>query len=62
MEKGNLQKLTLVFVISPLKQQADSNGLIVVELKRDIKYRGYVYFEPVCPNVIHQTLNYLKTQ
>ena len=62
MEKGKLQKLTLVFVISPLKEQADSNGLIVVELKRDIKYRGNAYFEPVCPNVIHQALNYLKTQ
>ena len=25
------------------------------------KYRGYVYFEPIRPNVIYQALNYLKT-
>ena len=41
---------------------ADSNGLILVKLKRDPKYRGYVYFGPVLPNVIYQALNYLKTQ
>ena len=29
---------------------ADSNGLIVVKLKRDLKYKDYVYFEPVRPN------------
>ena len=70
MEKGNLQKLREVFVISQLKQQiyaifcqrpADSNELIVVKWKRDIHCRGYVYFEPVCPNVMYQALNYLKT-
>ena len=33
----------------------------MVKLKRDLKYRGYVYFEPVRPNVIYQALNYLKT-
>ena len=41
---------------------ADSNGLIEVKLKWELKYRGYVYFKPVRPNVIYQTLNYLKTQ
>ena len=69
MEKENLQKLRVVFVMSLLKHQtcnilprpADSNGLIVVKSKRDLKYRGYVYFEPICPNVICQALNYLKT-
>ena len=40
----------------------DSDGLIAVKLKRDLKYRGYVYFEPVCANVIYQVLNYLKTR
>ena len=40
---------------------ADSDGLVVVKLKRDLKYRGYVYFEPVHQNVICQALNYLKT-
>ena len=27
----------------------------MVKLKRDLKYRGYVYFEPVHPNVIPRT-------
>ena len=41
----NLLKLRLMFVISPLRQQiyainADSSELIVVKLKRDLKYRG----------------------
>ena len=40
---------------------ADSNGLIVVKLKRDLKYKGYDFFEAVCPNAIYQALNYLKT-
>ena len=44
-----------------LPRPADSNGLIVVKLKRDLKYRGYLYFEPVCPNVIYEPLHYLKT-
>ena len=44
-----------------LPRPADSNGLIVVKLKRDLKYKGYVYFKPVRPNVIYQALNYLKT-
>ena len=45
-----------------LPRPADSNGLIVVKLKWDLKYRGYVYFEPVRPSVIYQALNYLRTQ
>ena len=44
-----------------LPRSADSNGLILIKLKRDLKYRGYVYFEPVRPNAIYQALNYLKT-
>ena len=43
-----------------LPRLVDSNGLLVVKLKRDLKYRGYVYLEPVRPNVIYQTLNFLK--
>ena len=50
----------LAIVILDLARYADSNGLIVVKLKQDLKYRGYVYFEPVCSNVIYQALNYLK--
>ena len=43
-----------------LPEPADSNGLIVVKSKRDFKYRDYVYYDPVCPNVIFQALSYLK--
>ena len=44
-----------------LRRPACSNGLVVVRLKRDLKYRGYVYFELANSNVIYQALNYLKT-
>ena len=44
-----------------LPSHADSNELIVVKVKRDLKYRGYVYFEPVCPDVIYQAQVYFKT-
>ena len=37
-----------------------SNGLVVVKLKQDLKYRDRAYFEPVCPYVIYQTLTYLE--
>ena len=37
-----------------------SNGLIVVKLKRDLKFIGHVYFEPVHPHIIYQALTYLK--
>ena len=38
-----------------------SNELILVKLKRDLKYRGHVYFEPVCQHIIYQALTYLKS-
>ena len=44
-----------------LARPADSNGLIVVRLKKYLKYMGYVYFKLIHPNVIRQALNYLKT-
>ena len=37
-----------------------SSGLIVVKLKRDLKYRSQVYFEPVRPHIENQALTYLK--
>ena len=48
-------------VCNILPRPADSNGLIVIKLKRDLKYRGHVYFEPVRPNAIYGALHYLKT-
>lgn len=37
------------------------NGLVVVKLKRDLKHRVHIYFEPVRPLVIYQKLGYLKS-
>ena len=38
-----------------------SNESIVVELKQSFKYRGHVYFDPVCRKVINQALAFLKS-
>ena len=43
-----------------LPKPAVSDRLVVVKLKRDFKYRGHAYFEPVCPQIIYHTLAYLK--
>ena len=48
-------------IFNILPRPTDSNELIVVKLKRDLNYRGYVYFEPVHADTIYQALNYLKT-
>ena len=70
MEEGNLQKLRVIFVIFSLKQQKicnifsiteDLNRQIMVKLKPDLKYRGYVYFEPPRSNIMYQALNYIKS-
>ena len=47
-------------VTNVLPRGADSNGLIVVKLKRKLSYRGHVYFEAVRPESIHKALQYLK--
>ena len=36
-----------------LPRPAYLNGLIMVKLKGDLKYKGYVYFEPVRLNFIY---------
>ena len=43
-----------------LPQGADSNGLLFAKLKRKLNHRGHVYFEAASPEIIHQTLMYLK--
>ena len=48
-------------VCNILPRLAVSNELILVKLKRDLKYRGHVYFEPVCQHIIYQALTYLKS-
>ena len=43
-----------------LQRAADSNGLILVKLKRHLNYRGHVIFEPVRPTVVHEAIRFLK--
>ena len=62
--KGSIRNIPneAAIICNILPRPADLNELIVVKLKRDLKLRGYVYFEPVRPNVIYHALNYLKTR
>ena len=43
-----------------LPRPADSNGVIIVKLKRKVAYRGHVLFEPIRPRLIESLLQYLK--
>ena len=52
METSNICKV--------LPRPTDSNGLILVKLKRHLKYRGHVIFEPVRPTVVHEAILLLK--
>ena len=45
---------------SSLPRPADSNGVIIVKLKRKEAFRGHVLFEPVRPRLIESLLQYLK--
>ena len=47
-------------VVNVLPRQADSNGLIIVKLKRKLEYRGHMYFEAVRPRFVLEALQYLK--
>ena len=40
---------------------ADSNGIIMIKLKRKLSFRGHVYFEAVSPDLlVSLALTYLK--
>ena len=39
-------------VCNILPRPAVANELILVKLKRDLKYRGHVYFEPALPHIV----------
>ena len=43
-----------------LPHGADSNGLVVVKLKRTLNYQGHVYFEAVRPKTVFLALLYLR--
>ena len=68
MPKGKFPKLKGSICNIPIESDditnvlplgADSNGLLIVKLKRKLSYRGHVYFEAVQPELI-QALMYLK--
>ena len=48
-------------ICSILPRPTFSNGLIVVTLKRDLKHKGHVYFEPATLHTVYQALTYLKS-
>ena len=39
-------------IVNTLSQGADSNGILMVKLKRKLMYRGHAYFEAVSPDVV----------
>ena len=43
-----------------LPRGADSNGIIMIKLKRKLSFRGHVYFEAVSPDLVNLALTYLK--
>ena len=45
-----------------LPRSADSNGIVMLKLKRKLMYRGHVFFEVVRPDVVIDTLQYLQLQ
>ena len=47
-------------IANTLPQGADSNGIVMVKLKRKMVYRGHVYFEAVSPDLVRSALQYLK--
>ena len=69
MPKGRLPKLKgsicnipidLADITIVLPHGADSNGLVVAELKRKLNYQGHVYFEAVLPGTVFHALLYLR--
>ena len=69
MPKGQMPKLKgsicnvpidTADVANTLPQGADSNGIVMIKLKRKLVYRGHVYFEAVSPEAVRSALEYLK--
>ena len=53
--KGSICNISIetASICNILPRPTDLKGLIVVKLKRDLQYTGYVYFEQAHPNVIY---------
>ena len=42
-----------------LPQPAAQSGVIMLKLKGKLEFRGHVYFEAVCPQLVENALNWL---
>ena len=69
MPKGQFRKIKGAICNVPIESEnicnilprgIDSNGLILLKLKRKLCYRGHVLFQAVRPDVVKGALNYLK--
>ena len=61
--KGNICNIPIGEIENNFKsllRPTDSNGIIVVKLKRKFEFIGHVLFELVRPRIIESFLNYLK--
>ena len=61
--KGNICNIPISEIdnnCNSLPRPADSNGIIIIKLKRKAAYRGHVLFESVRPRLIESLLQYLK--
>ena len=47
-------------ITNVLPQGANSNGIVMIKLKRKLMFRGHVYFEAVSPEAVRIALQYLK--
>ena len=45
-------------VTNILPRGADSNGIIMIKLKRKLSFRGHVYFEAVSPDLVNLALTW----
>lgn len=61
--KGGICNISIevayIYNISP--RPTVSNWLIAIKLKKNLKYRGHLYFEPVCLLTAYRTLNCLES-
>lgn len=48
-------------ICNVLQRSRVSNGSIVIQLIRDLNYRGYTYSKPFFSHIMYQTLTYLKS-
>ena len=60
--KGAICKvlIDIVSTCNSFPRPADSNGLVIVKLKRKLEYRGHVYFELLRSRFIFRILQFKK--